>query len=104
MGMSMVCCKSISSQLRTASLRSFRDGPKDQTSDVQLHIGESRDSGFASSTRPGMTWKKSRRRNFFIIFVDGIFTTLFERLFTNVFDVTAQTQVIPCVYRGCNAD
>jgi hypothetical protein len=46
----------------------------------------------------------SRRRNFFIIFVDGIFTTLFECLFTNVFDVTAQTQVIPCVYRGCNAD
>src|SRR6266571_4944534 len=28
---------------------------KHQTSDVQLHIGESRDSGFASSTRPGMT-------------------------------------------------
>src|SRR6266478_9101957 len=26
---------------------SFRDGPKDQASDVQLHIGESRDSGFA---------------------------------------------------------
>ena len=26
--------------------------------------------------------------NFFIIFVDAIFTTLFERLFTNVFDVT----------------
>jgi hypothetical protein len=25
---------------------SFRDGPKDQTPDVQLHIGESRDSGF----------------------------------------------------------
>src|SRR6202158_691142 len=25
---------------------SFRDGPKDQTSDVQLHIGESLDSGF----------------------------------------------------------
>jgi len=41
---------------------------------------------------------------FFIIFVDGIFTTLFEWLFTNVFDVTAPTQVIPCVYRGCNAD
>src|SRR6202035_3634856 len=34
---------------------SFRDGPKDQTSDEQLHIGESRDSGFAFSTRPGMT-------------------------------------------------
>jgi hypothetical protein len=41
---------------------------------------------------------------FFIIFVDGIFTTLFECPFTNVFDVTAQTQVFPCVYRGCNAD
>ncbi len=25
---------------------SFRDGPKDQTSDVQVHIGESQDSGF----------------------------------------------------------
>src|SRR5882762_9333448 len=34
---------------------SFRDGPKDQTSDVQLHIGESRDSGFDASHRPGMT-------------------------------------------------
>src|ERR1700716_1601370 len=29
------------------SVSSFRDGPKDQTSDVQLHIGESQDSGFA---------------------------------------------------------
>jgi hypothetical protein len=28
---------------------------KHQTSDVQLHIGESRGSGFAFSTRPGMT-------------------------------------------------
>src|ERR1035437_11123249 len=27
----------------------------DQTADVQVHIGESLDSGFASSTRPGMT-------------------------------------------------
>jgi hypothetical protein len=41
---------------------------------------------------------------FFIIFVDGIFTTLLGWLFTNVFDVTVQTQVIACVYRGCNAD
>jgi len=38
------------------SLRSsFRDGPKDQTSDVQVHIGESRDSGFDALHRPGMT-------------------------------------------------
>src|SRR5882757_9739304 len=28
---------------------------KDQTTDVQLHIGESRDSGFDASHRPGMT-------------------------------------------------
>src|SRR5260370_7980806 len=32
-------------------LSSFRDGPKDQTSDVRLHIGESRDSGFEASPR-----------------------------------------------------
>jgi hypothetical protein len=34
---------------------SFRDGPKDQTSDAQLRIGESRDSGFDAAHRPGMT-------------------------------------------------
>jgi hypothetical protein len=46
---------------------SFRDGPKDQTSDAQLRIGESRDSGFDAELvigprvartrwhRPGMT-------------------------------------------------
>jgi hypothetical protein len=44
------------------------------------------------------------QQQIFIIFVDGIFTTLFGWLFTNVFDVTALTQVNPCVYRGCNAD
>jgi hypothetical protein len=32
---------------------SFRDGPKDQTSDAQLRIGEFRDSGFDASHRPG---------------------------------------------------
>src|SRR4030081_1712944 len=31
---------------------SFRDGPKHQTSDVQLHIGESRDSGFVLMHAP----------------------------------------------------
>jgi len=30
----------------------FRDGPKDQTSDAQLRIGESRDSGFDAAHRP----------------------------------------------------
>jgi hypothetical protein len=33
-----------------------------QTSDVQLHIGESRDSGFDALHRPGMTaWIASLR-------------------------------------------
>jgi hypothetical protein len=40
----------------------------------------------------------------FIIFVDAIFTTLFERLFTNVFDVTSANEGNSCVYRACNAD
>src|SRR5260221_9967647 len=34
---------------------SFGDGPKDQTSDAQLRIGESRDSGFIAARCPGMT-------------------------------------------------
>src|ERR1700680_4506256 len=33
-----------------------------QTSDVQLHIGESRDSGFVASRRPGMTSFRWRAR------------------------------------------
>jgi hypothetical protein len=43
-------------------------------------------------------------KNFFIIFVDAIFTILFERLFTNVFDVIAQTTANPCLYPMGNAD
>jgi hypothetical protein len=46
---------------------SFRDGPKDQTSDAQLRIGESRDSQmcnctsqFDASHRPGMTARMNR--------------------------------------------
>src|SRR5674476_1067690 len=39
---------------------SFRDGPQDQTSDAQLRIGESRDSGFDAAHRPGMTPKQAR--------------------------------------------
>jgi hypothetical protein len=38
---------------------------------------------------------------FFIIFVDRIFTTLFERLFTNVFDCEAQAQqMLACIVRA----
>jgi len=33
----------------------------------------------------------------FIISVDAIFTNLFERPFTNVFDVFGANPVIPCV-------
>jgi hypothetical protein len=41
---------------------------------------------------------------FFIIFVDAIFTILFERLFTNVFDVASANPAIACVCRAGNAD
>jgi hypothetical protein len=47
---------------------------------------------------------KRATKNFFINFVDRIFTTLFERPFTNVFDVTEANAAISCVYRACNAD
>jgi hypothetical protein len=43
-------------------------------------------------------------KNFFIIFVDRIFTTLFERLFTNIFYVTTANAAISWLYRACNAD
>jgi hypothetical protein len=38
-----------------------------------------------------------RRKTFFIIFVDAIFTTLLERPFTDVFDVMAQIPAAACV-------
>jgi hypothetical protein len=40
----------------------------------------------------------------FIIFVDAIFTTLFERLFTKVFEVIAQTTAISCLYPARTTD
>ena len=40
----------------------------------------------------------------FTIFVDAIFTTLFERLFTNVFDVIGAKCANDCVCRAGNAD
>jgi hypothetical protein len=43
-------------------------------------------------------------KNFFIIFVDVMFTTLFERPFTKVFDVIGQIAANSCVYLGRNAD
>jgi hypothetical protein len=44
---------------------SFRDGLQDQTSDAQLRIGESRDSGFDAPHRPGMTESGFASRSFF---------------------------------------
>jgi len=70
-----------------------------------LRIGESRDSGFASVDAPRNDKVKNHAaKNFFIIFVDAIFTILFERLFTNVFDVIAQTTANHCLYPMGNAD
>ena len=37
------------------------------------------------------------RKNFFIIFVDGIFTTFIECLFTNTFDAIRENHAISCV-------
>jgi hypothetical protein len=47
---------------------------------------------------------QSGRHFFFIIFVDRIFTTLFERLFTKVFDVTGANSAFSDLYRARNAD
>jgi hypothetical protein len=43
-------------------------------------------------------------KTFFIIFVDAMFTTLFERPFTKVLEVIAQIAANTCVYRACHAD
>jgi hypothetical protein len=43
-------------------------------------------------------------RILFIIFVDRMFTTLFEWPFTNVFDVIGQSPAISCLCRAGNAD
>jgi len=48
--------------------------------------------------------KYAGRENYFIIFVDAIFTTLFACLFTNVFDAKAQTAALSCVYLARHAD
>ena len=40
----------------------------------------------------------------FIIFVDAMFTTSIERLFTKVFEAVARTAAFACVYRACNHD
>jgi len=49
-------------------------------------------------------WNLDQRAKFFLGFVDWIFTTLDERPFTKLFDVTGATRRIACVYFACNAD
>jgi hypothetical protein len=48
--------------------------------------------------------RKNRAKILFIIFVDRIFTTLFERLFTKLLDVIGASPATSCLCRGCNAD
>jgi hypothetical protein len=43
-------------------------------------------------------------QNFRLDSVDRIFTILFERLFTNAFDVIGADRAGACVYRAGNAD
>jgi hypothetical protein len=43
-------------------------------------------------------------KTLFIIFVDAMFTTLFERLFTNVTDVIGAFYANGCVRRARHAD
>jgi hypothetical protein len=44
------------------------------------------------------------RKNFFIIFVDGIFTTFIACLFTNTSDAIRENRTISCVSHACHAD
>jgi len=44
------------------------------------------------------------RTDFFIVFVDRMFTTSFERLFTKLFDAVCANTANSCLYRACNAD
>jgi hypothetical protein len=39
----------------------------------------------------------SPARNFFTVFVDGIFTTFIERAFTNTFEAKLQKRAVHCV-------
>ena len=61
------------------------------------------DGVFISHRSHGSVVTRARVK-FFIIFVDGIFTTSFQRLFTKAFDVILQSAAIACVYRAGNAD
>jgi hypothetical protein len=71
-----------SAKTRFALLPSHDDGTPQRSGETNLHAA----------------------KNVFIIFVDAIFTTLFEHPFTNVFDVIAQTIANACPYPTGKAD
>ena len=60
---------------------------------------------FVRSASAEKSSEACERYNFlFIIFVDRIFTNLFERPFTKVFDAQVPSSANPCVYRAGHAD
>jgi hypothetical protein len=65
------------------------DGPSGNEP-VQLHGAITGTRSVARAQRPGP-------KIFFIIFVDAMFTTLFERLFTNSFDGGRKKAANPCL-------
>lgn len=65
-------------------------------------IGDRHRNEYSSRLDPSGT--AINRKIFFLVFVDRIFTTLDERLFTKLFDVTRAMRTIACVYFACNAD
>ena len=56
---------------------------------------------FASRNRGSRIHKV---KNFFIIFVDGIFTTFIARLFTNTSDAIGENPAMSCVSHAGHAD
>ncbi len=51
-----------------------------------------------------MTGTMEPANNFFIIFVDAIFTTSFERPFTKSFDAANANTASACLYPRCITD
>jgi len=72
------------------------DGPSGNEP-VQLHGAITGTRSVARAQRPGP-------KIFFIIFVDAMFTTLLEQLFTNALDVIGAKLMKSCVCRARHAD
>jgi hypothetical protein len=50
-----------------------------------------------AGTSPAMTMELTTQKIFFIIFIDAMFTILFERPFTNPFDAARENPSAACV-------